>query len=209
VLDEGLLAQQRPRLLDAHVETAVAAGRHDAARRSADELADLAAHGDDVFIVALARMATARVALEENEAELALAGLREAAEIWGELGAVYEVACTRELIGRACALLGDLDTADLETSAARATFERLGATPDVERIDAASRHFDAGAAAGLTGRELEVLRQVATGKTNRKIAEELFISDKTVARHIANIFAKIGVSSRAAATAYAYEHHLG
>ncbi len=81
-------------------------------------------------------MAGARVALVENEAERALAGLREAAEIWGELGAVYEVARTRELIGRACAVLGDLDTADLETSAARATFERLGAAPDVERIDA-------------------------------------------------------------------------
>lgn len=209
VLDEGLLAQQRPGLLAAHVEAAVSAGRHDAARRSADELADLAAQGTNGFIVALARMARARVALVENEAERALAGLREAAEIWGGLGAVYEVARTRELIGRACAMLGDLDTAELETSTARATFERLGATPDVERIDVASRHFDAGAAAGLTGRELEVLRQVATGKTNRKIAEELFISDKTVARHIANIFAKIGVSSRAAATAYAYEHDLG
>ncbi len=208
VLDEGLLAEQRPRLLGAHVEAAVSAGQHDAARRSVDELTGLAAHGTDVFIVALAHMAMAQVALVENDAERALAALREAVEIWGELGAVYEVARTRELIGRACATLGDLDTADLETSAAKATFERLGATPDAERIDATSHHVDAGAAAGLTGREVEVLRQVATGKTNRKIAEELFISDKTVARHIANIFAKIGVSSRAAATAYAYEHHL-
>ena len=105
--------------------------------------------------------------------------------------------------------MGDLDTADLELSAARATYERLGAVTDARRVEVASqqpRAADAGG--GLTGRELEVLRHVSTGQTNRKIAEELFISEKTVARHLANIFTKLDVSSRAAATAYAYQHDL-
>lgn len=207
-LTEGLLADQRPRVLAAHVEAALSDGQHDAARRSADELAELATADNGDFILALARTARSRIALADGDAELALAGLREAAQVWGELGAVYELAHTRELIGRACALLGDLDTADLETSAALATFERLGAVLDVERIEEASEHDDPGRGSGLTGRELEILRHVATGDTNRKIAEELFISERTVARHVANIFTKLGVSSRAAATAYAYEHHL-
>ncbi len=209
VLEEGLLAERRPKVLAAHVEAALAAGQHAAAQRSVDELAELAAESADAFITALAAMARGQIALVTNEARLALAGLREAARVWGELGAIYEVARARELIGRACATLGDLDTADFETSAAMATFERLGAIRDVERINAASpEEVGANTGAGLTGRELEVLRHVATGATNRKIAEQLFISEKTVARHVANIFVKVGVSSRAAATAYAYEHGL-
>ncbi len=209
VLDEDLLAAQRPKVLAAHVEAALAAGQHDAAQRSVDALAELASESTDVFIAALAAMARGQLALAANDAGPALAGLREAARVWGELGAVYEIARARELIGRACGLLGDTDTADLETSVALATFERLGAVLDVERITAAAPdQAEAHAGAGLTGRELEVLRQIATGMTNRKIAEQLFISEKTVARHVANIFAKIGVSSRSAATAYAYEHDL-
>ena len=130
-------------------------------------------------------------------------------ELWGELGAVYDIARVRELIGLACGVLGDLDTADLEAHAARATYQRLGAVTDVERIDAASPAADAAdPGAALTGRELEVLRHVASGQTNRHIAERLFISEKTVARHVANIFTKLDVRSRAAATAYAYEHDL-
>ena len=209
VLEEALLAERRPKVLAAHVEAALAAGQHDAAQRSVDELGELAAESPDLFITALAAMARGQNALGAKKAGLALAGLREAAQVWGELGAVYQVARARELIGRACALLGDLDTADLETSVAMTSFERLGAVLDVERITAeAPEQMDAGPGAGLTGRELEVLRHVATGKTNRKIAQQLFISEKTVARHVSNIFVKVGVSSRAAATAYAYEHDL-
>ena len=154
-------------------------------------------------------MARGQVALAAGDASAALAGLRRAAEVWGELGGVYEVARARELIGHACALLGDLDTADLESSAARAAYERLGAVLDVERIDAATPEpgaLDPGV--GLTGRELEVLRHVASGQTNRQMAEQLFISEKTVARHVSNIFTKLDVPSRSAATAYAYEHDL-
>ncbi len=192
------------------MEVALAAGREEAAAQSADELAEVAEAAEGPpFLSALAAMAEGQVALAAADASAALADLRRAVEVWSELGAVYEVARSRELIGLACAQLGDLDTADLEAGAARATYERLGAVLDVERIDAAAPDSDAAdPGSGLTGRELEVLRHVASGQTNRQIAEQLFISEKTVARHVANIFTKLDVPSRAAATAYAYEHDL-
>lgn len=210
VLSEGLLVEQRPRLLAAHVEAALAAGRFEAAERSAGELTEAAEVVEtESFLSALAAMARGQVALAAGDADVALPALRRAVELWGGLGAVYEVARARELIGLACALLGDLDTADLESTAARATYERLGAVIDVERINAAQAHPEAAdPGAGLSGRELEVLRHVASGQTNRQIAEQLFISEKTVARHVANVFIKLGVSSRSAATGYAYEHDL-
>jgi DNA-binding NarL/FixJ family response regulator len=109
------------------------------------------------------------------------------------------------LIGLACRALHDHDAADLELDAARRAFAALGATTDLERLDADKGH---GAAHGLTGRELEVLRRIAEGRTNRAIGEALVVSERTVDRHVSNIFAKLRVSSRAAATAYAYEHRL-
>jgi DNA-binding NarL/FixJ family response regulator len=122
----------------------------------------------------------------------------------------YEEGRARAHIGRAREALGDDDAAALELDAARATFERLGARPDLERLGVPR---DDRAAPGpertpLTEREREVLRQVATGKTNREIATALSISEHTVGRHVQNIFLKLGLSSRAAATAYAYEHDL-
>jgi DNA-binding CsgD family transcriptional regulator len=150
------------------------------------------------------------VALVEGDAAVALAALRRAWETWQALDAPYEAARTRSLIGEACRALGDTDAASLEFDAARETFRRLGARPDVDRIGPAGTAIGNGAAtaAGLSARELEVLRLVAAGKTNRAIAAELGISDKTVARHVANIFTKLDLSSRSAATAYAYEHGL-
>jgi DNA-binding NarL/FixJ family response regulator len=111
-------------------------------------------------------------------------------------------------MGQACRLLGDEDSAELEFDAARWVFEQLGAVPDLARVQALSRRAASPPAGALTGREVEVLRLVAAGKTNRAIAADLFLSDKTVARHVSNIFAKLGLSSRSAATAYAYEHGL-
>jgi DNA-binding NarL/FixJ family response regulator len=111
----------------------------------------------------------------------------------------------RVLLGQACLQRRDPDSAEMELDAARLVFEGLGAAPDVARVQALSR---APATAGLTAREAQVLRLLATGKTNKALAAELFLSEKTVARHVSNIFAKLGVSSRAAATAYAYEHGL-
>src|SRR4029079_2266272 len=133
----------------------------------------------------------------------ALARLRQAQRIWLELDAPYEVARTRELIAPACSALGDHDAHALEREAARELFERLGAVPDLVRIST-----QAGTTHGLSERELEVLRLVASGKSNREIASALVISEHTVARHLQNIYAKLRVSSRSAATAFAFEHEL-
>jgi DNA-binding NarL/FixJ family response regulator len=112
------------------------------------------------------------------------------------------------LLGQACRQLGDHDGADLELEAARRVFDELGAVPDLRYVEELLRSDSAKPPGGLTAREVEVLALVATGKSNRAIAEELVISDKTVARHISNIFTKLDLTSRSAATAYAYEHGL-
>jgi DNA-binding NarL/FixJ family response regulator len=145
------------------------------------------------------------VRLARGEAEAALPSLRDAAAAWHELDAPYETARTRVLIGRACEALGDGEAARLELDAARAAFAALEAKPDLGRIDATAGEE---VPAGLTPRELEVLRLVAAGKSNREIAATLTISEHTAARHLQNIFAKLGVSSRTAAGAFAFEHDL-
>ena len=145
--------------------------------------------------------------LAEGDPRRALAALRASWTAWQELDAPYEAARTRVLIGLACRELGDDDAAGMELDAAREVFATLGAIPDLERVDAL-RPRAAPAAGGLTPRELDVLRLVAAGKTNRAVAADLVISEKTVARHLSNIYDKLGVSSRSAATAFAYEHRL-
>jgi DNA-binding CsgD family transcriptional regulator len=144
------------------------------------------------------------VLLLESKPTEALPVLREAVSLWRDLDVPYEAARAGVLIGQACRACGDHDSAALEFEAARGTFERLGARPDVERVCRLIRPADG--PASLTAREIEVLGLLATGRTNRAIAERLGISEKTVARHLSNIFIKIGVSTRAAATAYAYRH---
>jgi DNA-binding NarL/FixJ family response regulator len=128
--------------------------------------------------------------------------------VWQELDAPYEAARTRLLVGLACHALGDQDTAALELDAARSVFAELGAAPDLARVDLLARAEDTADSHGLTSRELQVLRLVAAGRTNKAIAAELVLSERTIDRHVSNIFTKLGVSSRAAATAYAYEHRL-
>jgi DNA-binding NarL/FixJ family response regulator len=120
----------------------------------------------------------------------------------------YEAARVRVLIGLACRQLGDQDSAEMELDAARWVFRQLEAAPDLARVEALARKPADRAAGGLTARELQVLRLVAAGKTNRSIAADLFLSERTVERHVSNILTKLGVSSRAAATAYAYQHQL-
>ena len=198
----------RARLLPAHVEIMVAAGDVLAARAAADELSELAADLDAPLLHALATDAEGAVLLLEGDAQAAHGRLRDAWTAWQELEVPYEAARTRVLIALACRQLGDTEAAEMELDAACWTFEQLGAAPDLARAQALSRKAVTRPAGGLTARELEVLRLVATGKTNRSIAADLFLSEKTVARHVSNIFAKLGVSSRAAATAYAYEHDL-
>jgi ATP/maltotriose-dependent transcriptional regulator MalT len=198
----------RSRLLPAQVEIMFAAGDAHAARAAADELSELADDLDAPLLRALAMHAQGTVLLLEGDARAALGALRHAWTAWQELEVPYEAARARVLIGLACRQLGDEDGAEMELDAARWAFEQLGAVPDLARAQALSRKAAPKPAGGLTARELEVLRLVATGKTNRSIAADLFLSEKTVARHVSNIFTKLGLSSRAAATAYAYEHDL-
>jgi len=208
VVDEAQDRGTRSRLLAAYVEIVLAANDVCAARTAADELSEIAAALNAPFLHAVSSQATGAVLLDEGEARAALAALRHGWAAWQELEAPYEAARVRVLIGLACREFGDEDTAEMEFDAARWVFQQLGAAPDVARVEALSRKVAAKAAGGLTAREVQVLRLVAAGKTNRAIAADLFLSEKTVARHVSNIFTKLGVSSRAAATAYAYEHDL-
>jgi len=198
----------RSRLLPAFVEVMCAGGDVGAARAAADELSRLADELGAPLLRALATHARGAVLLGEGDAAGALAALRQAWTAWQELEAPYEAARARVLIGLACRQLGDEEAAAMELDAAQWAFGQLGAAPDLARAQGLTRSAVAEPAHGLTARELEVLRLVATGKTNRTIATDLFLSEKTVARHVSNIFAKLGLSSRAAATAYAYEHDL-
>jgi DNA-binding CsgD family transcriptional regulator len=201
---EATLALERARLLPAFVEIMVAIGEVESARRACHELEELAAVYESAMLGALVAHAEGAVYLADGDARAALVALRRAGETWLALQAPYEIARTRMLVGEACRLLGDEETADLEHEAARSIFERLGAKPDLARFEAAAT----AGAHGLSRRELEVLRLVASGKSNREIAAALVISEHTVGRHVQNIFAKLRLSSRAAATAFAFEHGL-
>jgi len=192
----------RARLLPAYAEINLAAGDVHSARAAAAELADTAAVLRAPLLRALAATADGRVLLAHGEAQSALSRLRTAASLWLELGAPYEVARVRAEIGTACHALGDADGAALEAGSARAAFAQLGAAPDVARLQ------PSGSVNVLSARETEVIRLIAAGESNRQIAAALVISERTVERHVSNIFGKLGITSRAAATAYVYQHHL-
>jgi DNA-binding CsgD family transcriptional regulator len=208
VVDEASDRLTRSNLLAAYVEIMLAAGDVGKARARADELSAIAADLDAPLLVAVAANANGAVLLVEGDARAALAVLRGAWTAWQELEAPYDAARVRVLLGLACRELGDQEGAELELDAARGVFQQLGAVPDLARVQALSRKAAPKAAGGLTGREVQLLRLVAAGKTNRAIAAELVLSERTVDRHVSNIFTKLGVSSRAAATAYAYQHQL-
>ncbi|MBA2273061.1 MAG: DNA-binding response regulator [Actinobacteria bacterium] len=204
VWDEARDPMSRSRMLPAYVEIMLAAKDVGAASGAAVELAQIAGELNAPFLHAVATHAAGAVLLAEGDIQAALARLRFAYAAWRELDAPYYAARVRVLIGVACRELGDGDSAEMELEAARRVFEELGAAPGLERV----RELTRSSAGGLTARELEVLALVASGKTNRAVATELFLSEKTVARHVSNIFTKLGLSSRSAATAYAYEHGL-
>ena len=208
VLDEATGRPDRCRLLPAAVEIALAGGDLAAAGAAAEELDAAAGELDAPLLRATATHAKGAVLLAEGDAMAALAALRGAWAAWRELEAPYEAARARVLIGLACRALGDQDSAAMELDAARWAFQRLGAAPDLARLESLAGRGGTRAAGGLTAREVEVLRLVATGRTNRAIAAELVLSQRTVDRHVSNIFTKLGVPSRAAATAWAYEHRL-
>jgi len=197
---------RRADLLPAYVEARIGLGDTEAANEAAGELEEIARGWGGRVLAAIAAQARGATLLAFGEPELALGVLRKACEEWNALDAPFDAARVRVLLGRACRALGDEEGADMEIGAARATFERLGAAPELARLSDDRRA--AGPDHGLTPREREVLAWLATGRTNRVIGQGLSISEKTVARHVANIFAKLGLSSRAAATAYVYEHDL-
>lgn len=198
----------RSQVLAAYVEIMLAAGEVAAARAAAYELQQMAADLNATLLTARSEAAQGAVLLAEGEPQPALGKLRAAWKLWRQMDAPYEAARVQTQVALARRDLGDEDGAQLEFDAARAVFARLGAGPDLEHIDALAGRIRHAAPGGLTEREAQVLRLVAAGKTNRSIAEELFLSEKTVARHLSNIFTKLGVTSRSAATSYAYEHHL-
>ncbi|GAB3269592.1 LuxR C-terminal-related transcriptional regulator [Arthrobacter pigmenti] len=199
---------ERSKVLAAYVPIALAAGDTDAATLAAGELFDLAERFDSPYLRAMAGSVRGAILLSEGDYATACTALRAAWWAWQEVVAPYEAARLRVIMARAYHALGDHDTAEMELDAASLVFEQLGAAPDLLNIVEISKRSVAPAAGGLSAREVEVIRLVATGVTNREIANTLVISEKTVSRHISNIFGKLGLSSRTAAAAYAYDHDL-
>jgi DNA-binding NarL/FixJ family response regulator len=193
----------RCRLLAAQVEIARAAGDVEPAHKAATELAGVAEQLNAPYLRAQAATVTGAVLLDVGDSTRAASTLRKAVAEWNALEAPYEAARARELLGVAYRRLGDEDGERLELSAAARTYKELGATPDLLRLEG-----PANADGPLSPREVEVLRLVARGASNKVIAETLVISQKTVERHLSSIFTKLGLSSRSAATAYAFEHGL-
>ncbi len=202
---------RRAKLLPALIQILLANGAIEEARTASAELDELASGFGSELLQSLALHARGTVELAEGNAADAAVTLRMAFHGLLQVGAPYLAAQARVSLACACQALGDEDGAMLEAQAARVEFQSLGAMFDVAEIERLSRSADATVTlnpGGLTTRELEVLRLVAVGKTNKLIARELCLSEKTVDRHLSNILAKLAVPSRAAATAYAYEHHL-
>jgi len=198
----------RASLLPAQVEIMLAVGETREARSACGELEAVAAGYPSGMFGAMLAHARGAVELAEGDPRAALVALRQASREWQELDAPYEAARVRVLVGLACRALEDDDTAALELEAARAAFTQLGAAPDLARLDAITERAASDESHGLTPREVQVLRLVAAGETNKAIAAELVLSERTVDRHVSNIFTKLRVSTRAAATAYAYQHKL-
>ena len=207
-MDETVDLLMRQRLLGPYVEILLATGDLDGARAAAAELGQLAVGADSTLLDALAAGADGSVRLASGDHAEALVALRRAWAAWHEVDASYEAARVRVLIASACRALGDEDAATMELEAAGRVFSDLGAGPDLARVRRAFGAQPGAGGAQLTRREVEVLRLLAAGRTNREIAGELVISERTVDRHVSNVFSKLDVQSRSAATAYAYEHGI-
>jgi DNA-binding NarL/FixJ family response regulator len=194
------------RLLMGHVEIAVADGDVRAAARSSEELNEIAEQYATTGFLTWARHARGAVALAQARAGDALEDLSAAHRGYTDMGAPYDAAGVRVLMAQAHRLLGDPDAAAAELDEAAATYEQLGAAPQLRLLSGVRR--SPVIAGGLTAREAEVLARIAGGGTNNEVAAALVISEKTVSRHLANIFLKLGVNSRTAAASWAYQHGL-
>jgi DNA-binding NarL/FixJ family response regulator len=198
----------RARLRAAHVEIALAAGALTDAHAAVDDLRALSGQLGSPYIHAVCDLANGAVLLADGDAQSACRTLSKALAGLNHLNARYEAARAQVLLGLAYRLFGDLATGELELQTARRTLQDLGGDPDVARVDELLGSPAAGGLSGLTPRELQVLRLIAEGRTNDEIASALVVSRHTVRRHVQNIFAKVGVSSRSGATAYAFRHGL-
>lgn len=202
----ALTESRTPVLLAGAVDVLRAGGDFVGARTAADALVAIASSASSPVLDAMAAQATGAVLISEGDPVAALTELRRAARTWQSVQMPYETARTAALLGLALTAMGDRRAAELEFDNARAIFTELGARPDLDRLDAlAGTRPVASDDAGLSDREREVLTQLASGKTNREIAAVLHISQHTVGRHVENVFTKLGVTSRAAATARAFE----
>ncbi len=207
LVTERQRAEDKAELLSALVAAQLAAGDPAAARGAADQLATIAGELDSPLLSGLAAQSIGAVLCAEGSAGDALTALRRALHTWQDLDLPHLAAQARTLVGRCLLTLGDEDAAQMEFEAARGVFTWLGAVPDLAELDATTR-VSAPLPNGLTAREVEVIRLVAEGLSNRAIAGKLFLSEKTIARHLSNVYAKLGLTSRAAATAFAYDHDL-
>jgi len=198
----------RARMLPAAVEILLAAEDVTAARAAAAELLEISLAFGAPLLAAASAHAAGAVRLAENDVEAASVSLRQARQIWRELEMPYEEAQTCLLLAAVGEKRGDHDGRRLDIETARRIFTQLGAEPGLARMAGHSERVSPRRIGSLSEREAQVLRLLAAGKTNRTIANELFISERTVARHVSNIFGKLGVSSRTGATAWAFQHHL-
>jgi DNA-binding NarL/FixJ family response regulator len=198
----------RARLLPALVEALLAAGDRPAAAEAARELEQIADDHGTAALEATARQARAAVLIADGASSAALIAARAACRVWRHLGLPHEEAQARLLVAASSRMLGDEASATLELEAASEALARLGARPDLDRTRTMLDRTGHPATSGLTRREAEVLRLLATGLTNRTIAQHLHVTPRTVDTHVSSILTKLGVSTRTAATAFAHRHGL-
>lgn len=207
-LKETKGTKQRAELLAEVVGIMIAVKQIDEARDASNELNDIATKLDTPYLNAMSSYCRGAVFLAEGNVQLALEHLQSAVRVWDNLHLPYESARTKELKGLAYRELKDTDNSDAEFAAAQWTYEQLKAIPDLERVNRLFNNRQDHQTHGLSLRELQVLGLVASGKTNKSVASELFISERTVDRHVSNIFNKLGVSSRVEATAFALKNKI-
>ena len=208
VVDAAVERLERAELLPASVEIMIGVGALEDAEAGCRELEAIAATLGSEILDAIGAHARGALVLARGDAASAIKPLRSSFEVWNHFGAPYLAARLRVLIGAACGQLGDAEGAALQFETARSVFAKLGARPDLTRLDTLAVAGKRAPAHNLSQRELQVLRLVAAGGTNKAIARELALSEKTVDRHVSNIFVKLDVPSRAAATAHAIKHGL-